>query len=164
VKKLSVALLLGATVAGTGIAAQSARGTIQGTWQVAEMRITGPTPRTISVPEPRPNLVVFTAKYYSRVEVQAENPRPVLANPATATADELRAAWGPFVGEAGTYEMTADTVTMRPFASKNPAVMGPGIFVVYQYKVDGNTLTITQQRNQSGPFPNPFTLRLVRVE
>jgi hypothetical protein len=53
---------------------------------------------------------------------------------------------------------------MRPIASKNPAVMGPGVFIAYAYKLDGDVLSLTQQRNQTGPFPNPFSLRLVRVE
>jgi hypothetical protein len=84
---------------------------------------------------------------------------------AKATADELRAAWGPFVSEAGTYEVTpGGLVTMRPIASKNPAVMGPRVFITYSYKMDGTTLSLTQQRNQDGPFANPFTLKLVRVE
>ena len=30
--------------------------------------------------------------------------------------------------------------------------------------ISGDTLSLTQQRNQNGPFPNPFTLKLVRVE
>jgi hypothetical protein len=55
-------------------------------------------------------------------------------------------------------------VTMRPVAAKNPAVMGPGVFITYSYKLDGNTLSLTQQRNQNGPFASPFTLKLVRVE
>ena len=71
--------------------------------------------------------------------------------------------WGPFVSEAGT--VTPDSfITMRPIASKNPAVMGPGVFITYSYKLDGDTLSLTQQRNQNGPFANPFTLKLVRVE
>jgi hypothetical protein len=32
------------------------------------------------------------------------------------------------------------------------------------YKLEGDKLLLTQQRNRNGPFPNPFTLRLVRVE
>ena len=156
---LSVGLL-----AGQGTAAQSAGGSIQGVWRVVEAAITGPAARTISFAE-RPNLTIITAKHYSRVEVQADGPRPVLAEVAKASADELRAVWGPFVGEAGTYEVTpGGSVTMRPIASKKPAVMGPGVFITYAYKLDGNTLSLTQQRNQNGPFPSPFTLKLVRVE
>ena len=84
---------------------------------------------------------------------------------AKASADELRAAWGPFVSEAGTYDVAAGSlITMRPIASKNPAVMGPGVFITYSYRLEGDTLSLTQQRNQNGPFPNPFTLGLTRVE
>ena len=91
------------------------------------MTITGPGARTITIPEPRPNLTIITARHYSRVEVQAEGPRPILADVTKASADELRAVWGPFVGEAGTYEVTAgNVITMRPIAAKNPAVMGAG--------------------------------------
>ena len=105
------------------------------------------------------------ARHYSRVEVQADGPRPILADVAKATADELRAVWGPFVSEAGTYEVTPGSfITMRPIASKNPAVMGPGVFITYSYKRGGDTPSLTQQRNQNGPFANPFTLKLVRVE
>jgi len=53
---------------------------------------------------------------------------------------------------------------MRPIAAKNPAVMGSGVFIVYSYTLEGDRLLLTQQRNQNGPFTNPFTLRLVRVE
>jgi len=42
--------------------------------------------------------------------------------------------------------------------------MGPGVFITYSYTLDGDTLSLTQQRNQNGPFPCPFTLKLTRVE
>jgi len=147
-----------------GTAAQSTRASVQGVWRVVEATITGPGARTISFAE-RPNLTIITTGHYSRVEVQADGPRPVLADVAKASADELRAAWGPFVSEAGTYEvMPGSLITMRPIASKNPAVMGPGVFITYSYKLDGDTLSLTQQRNQNGAFANPFTLKLARVE
>ena len=156
---LSVGLL-----ASQGTLAQSTRRPIQGVWRVVEARITGAAARTISFAE-RPNLTFITDKHYSRVEVQADAPRPILADVAKASADELRAAWGPFVAEAGTYEIASGgLITMRPIASKNPAVMGPAVFITYSYTLEGDTLSLTQQRNQSGPFTNPFTLKLVRVE
>ena len=84
---------------------------------------------------------------------------------AKASADELRAAWGPFVAEGGTYEVTnGNLLTVRPIAAKNPAVMGPGVFITYSYKLEGDTIWVTQQRNQNGPFPNPVTFKSVRVE
>src|SRR5262245_53806505 len=163
-RKLFLAALAVGLIAALESSAQTPRRSIQGVWRVVEAAITGPGARTISFAE-RPNLTIITAKYYSRVEVQADGPRPTLADVSKASADELRAVWGPFVGEAGTYEVTSGgLVTMRPMASKNPAVMGPGVFITYAYTLDGDTLTMTQQRNQNGPFANPFTLKLARVE
>jgi hypothetical protein len=146
-----------------GAAVQPKSDSLQGVWRVVEATTTGRGARTISFAG-RPNLTLITARHYSRVEVQADAPRPVLADVAKASADELRAAWGPFVSEAGTYETAAGSVTMRPIAAKNPAVMGPGVFITYAYKLEGDTLSLTQQRNQNGPFPNPFSLKLARVE
>lgn len=158
-------LAVGVTVlAGQGALPQSPRPSIQGVWRVTEATITGQGARTISLAD-RPNLTIITDKHYSRVEIQADGPRPILSDVANASADQLRAAWGPLVAEAGTYDATPDGVlTMRPIASKNPAVMGPGVFIAYTYKLDGDALSLTQQRNQNGPFTNPFSLKLVRVE
>jgi hypothetical protein len=146
------------------IISQSKSGALQGVWQTVEIAIAGPTPRTITIPEPRPYLTIITGRHYSRTEVQSDGPRPILADVAKATADELRTVWGPFVGEAGTYEVNGNTATMHPLASKNPAAMVPGAFIVYTYKMDGNTLWFVQQRNQNGPYPSPVTFKLVRVE
>ena len=155
--------LIAGLLSSQGAAAQSPPRSIQGVWRIVEA-ITGPGARTIAFTG-RPNLTIFTAKHYSRVEVQADGPRPIVTDVAKASADELRAAWGPFVSEAGTYEVTPrNVITMRPIASKNPAVMGPGVFITYSYVLDGDTLSLTQQRNQNGPFATPFTLKLVRVE
>jgi len=85
-----------------GPAAQSTSQSIQGVWRIVEATITGPGARTIPFAE-RPNLTIIAARHYSRVEVQADGPRPILADVAKATADELRAAWGPLVSEAGTH-------------------------------------------------------------
>ena len=163
-RKLLVTVLGVGLISSQGIVGQSTQASIQGVWRIVEATIPGAAPRTIAFAD-RPNLTIITAKHYSRVEVQADGPRPILKDVAKATADELRAAWGPFVSEAGTYEVTpGGLITMRPIASKNPAVMGPGVFITYAYRLDGDTLSLTQQRNQNGAFANPFTLKLVRVE
>jgi hypothetical protein len=163
-KKLLLAALAVGLIAAQGVAAQSTRTSIQGVWRIVEAKTSGPNARTMAFGE-RPNLTIFTGKHYSRVEVQADGPRPLLVDAAKATADELRTVWGPFVGEAGTYELAdGNLITMRPIASKNPAVMGPGVFITYSYTLDGNTLSLLQQRNQNGPFQYPFGLKLTRVE
>ena len=51
------------------------------------------------------------------------------------------------MGEVGTNEVTkGNVITMRPVAAKNPAVMGPGSFITYSYKLDGDTMWVTQRR------------------
>jgi hypothetical protein len=45
----------------------------------------------------------------------------MLADPAAASADELRAVWGPFVGEAGTFDLSGNVVTMQALVAKNPS-------------------------------------------
>src|SRR4029453_18373361 len=126
-------LAVGAVTSGHEFAMQPTSEPLQGVWQVVEVRVTGPTPQTITVPEPRPNLTILTAKHYSRVEIHAEGPRPMLSDVTKASADELRAAWGPFVGEAGTYEVSGNLITMRPIVAKNPAAMAPGAFTTWTY-------------------------------
>jgi hypothetical protein len=165
VKRLLFVVLIVGQLTSQGIAAQSKRESIQGVWQTVEVTVTGPGARTITIPEPRPNLTIITAKHYSRVEVQAEGPRSIPADVRRASADELRAAWGPFVGEAGTYEVTnGNLITMRPIAAKNPAAMAPGAFSTYSYKLDGNTIVVTTRENQNGSIINPVTVKAVRVE
>lgn len=156
---LGVGLLTGLDVSG-----QSQSGSIQGVWQAVEVTMSGPTPRTLTIPEPRPNLTILTARHYSRVQVESEGPRPVLTDPPKANADELRSTWGPFAAEAGTYEIAGNLITMRPVAAKNPAAMVPGAFSTWSYKLAGDTLWVTAQRNQNGPSVNPVTVKSVRVE
>jgi hypothetical protein len=163
VKELLFVILTVGLLTSQGIAAQSKRESIQGVWRTVEVTMTGPAARTIS--EIAPNLTIITAKHYTRINIDAGAPRPILADVTKASADELRAVWGPFVGEAGTYEVTTgNLITMRPIASKNPAVMGPGVFITYSYKLDGDTIWVTQQRNQHGSFANPVTIKAVRIE
>jgi hypothetical protein len=161
-KPLIVSILTVAVLASTGIAGQPKPASLQGVWRAVEVTLTGPNARTMT--NLQPNLTVVSARHYARVEVQSEGPRPIVADVAKATADELRAVWGPFVAEAGTYELTGETLTMRPIAAKNPAAMVSGAVIVYACKRDGNTITLTQQRNQNGPFANPATIKLIRVE
>jgi len=170
----SLVVLVTPTVAGQLVqprgesSSKSAQESIQGVWQPVEVRLTGPGARTITIPEPRRTLTIFTARHYSRVVDEAERPRPVLADPATATADDLRSSWGPFVAEAGTYELNelngGHSITMRPIVAKNPAAMAPGTFITCSYRLEGNTLWVVEQRNQRGPLANPVTIKLVRVE
>jgi len=163
-KRLLLVLLGLGSLTRASVEAQTGAGSIQGVWQVVEVRMPGQNPSTITIGEPRPNLTIITARHYSRVQVEAEGPRPVITNVANATADELRATWGPFVGEAGTYEIKGNVITMRPIAAKNPAAMTQGAFTTWSFKLTGDTLLVTAEANQNGPVANPVTVKAVRVE
>jgi hypothetical protein len=164
VKKSLIAILALGLLISQPLAGQSNSNSIQGVWQAVEVTFTGPGARTITIPEPRPNLTILVARHYSQIHDSAERPRPILTDVSKATADDLRAAWGPFAGEAGTYEVTGNVITMRPLVAKNAAAMAPGAFVAYSYRLEGDTLWVTQQRNQNGPIANPVTIKVVRVE
>src|SRR6516162_2308322 len=141
--KRYVLLILGAALlTSDAITGQAKPQSIQGVWQAVEVTLPGPTKQTITIPEPRPNLTVITTSHYSRVQVEAEGARPAVADATKASADELRAAWGPFYAEAGTYEVSGNLITMRPIAAKNPAAMIPGAFTTWTFKIDGSTLWV----------------------
>jgi hypothetical protein len=162
VARLFVVLFTAALLTGTDAAGKSKRESIQGVWQVVEVTMTGPEARTIR--QIQPNLTIITARHYSRIEVHAES-RPIPADLTRASADELRAVWGPFFGEAGTYDVTGgNLITLRPIVAKNPSAMAPGSFNTYSYKLDGDTLWVTARRNQNGPIANPVTVKAVRAE
>lgn len=159
---LPVLALAAVSLVGIGAATRSRPASIEGVWRTVEVRLGGPAARTVSPTEP--SMAIMTAKHYSRVESHAERPRPTVLNPAMATADELRASWGPFYAEAGTYQVSnGNVVTMHSVVSKNPAAMAAGSITTYTYRAEGDTLWLTQQRDLRGPVANPATIKLVRV-
>jgi hypothetical protein len=134
----------------------------EGVWKTVEVVVPGSTPQTF---RPVATLAIFHGKHYSRVEVHVENARPVLKDPAMASADELRAVWGPFVAEAGTFDVTDNNViTMRAIVAKNPAAMTNGATSVYTFRRDGDTLTLTQTRTPFTSNAVPVRIKLMRVE
>lgn len=155
-------ILAATAVVGVAGFVESRAPSIEGVWRIAEVTLSGPGARTIT--ELQPSLDIITAKHYSRVEIHAEGPRPNVADATKATAEELRQAWGPVVAEAGSYETHGNTVTMHPIVAKNPAAMAPGAFVTYGYRLAGDTLWLTPQRDYRGAAQNPPTIKLTRVE
>jgi hypothetical protein len=156
-----VVLAVAAGVSATSFA-QAPQATFQGVWRTLEVVVPGATARTF---KPEAALAIFHGRHYTRIEVHAEQPRPLLADQATASADQLRAAWGPFVGEAGTFELSGtNTITMQARVAKNPAAMKNGATSVYTYLREGNVLTLTQVRSHTGPIANPITVKLIRIE
>jgi hypothetical protein len=107
-------------------------------------------------------IFIFSAKHYSMMAASTE--RPEINDLSKATADEVRALYGPTVGNAGAYEISGNEVTIRPVDAKIPVVMKPGAYEVYEFKIEGNTLTLTQRRNVRGPVERGTVWTLTRVE
>ena len=164
-KALASSSVLGlALVAGISVTpfAQEPNAALQGVWRTVEVVVPGAPARTF---RPTATLAIFHGRHYSRVEEHAEQPRPFLADQASASADQLRAVWGPFVAEAGTFELSGNnTITMQASVAKNPAAMKPGAQSVFTYRREGDFLILTQLRTPAGPSPDPITIKLTRVE
>jgi Lipocalin-like domain len=108
-------------------------------------------------------LYLFTPTRYSMV--LAATDRPDIADTGKATADELRALWGPLLANAGTYEISGNLITIHPLVAKIPVVMKPGANEVYQFRIEGRTLTLKQVRNARGvTVDSAPTFKFVRVE
>lgn len=156
---LIVALVAGRSAAPFAAAPDAA---LQGVWRTIEVVVPGPAGRTF---KPDATLAIFHGRHYSRVEIHAEQPRPLLGNPATASADELRAVWGPFVAEAGTFDVSgSDVITMRATVAKNPAAMRDGASAVYTYRREGDRLMLTEVRTPAGPSAQAIMITLARIE
>ncbi len=111
----------------------------------------------------RAALYLFTPTRYSMV--LATTDRPDIADTSKATADELRAMWGPLLANAGTYEVSGNLITIHPLVAKLPVVMKPGANEVYQFRIEGKTLTLRQVRNARGvAVDSAPTFRFIRVE
>ncbi|HEX6465561.1 MAG TPA: hypothetical protein VFZ98_13960 [Vicinamibacterales bacterium] len=107
-------------------------------------------------------IFIFSAKHYSMMAASTE--RPEITDLSKATADEVRALYGPMIGNAGVYEISGNQVTIRPVVAKIPVVMKAGAYEVYEFKIEGNSLTLTQRRNVRGPVERGTVWTLTRVE
>jgi len=145
---IAAALIMLATAFSTAFAADSS---LVGAWQLDP----GQARQTA--------LYLFTPTHYSMV--LAATDRPDVADMSKATADELRAIWGPLLANAGTYEVSGDLITIHPVVAKIPVVMKPGANEVYRFRIEGKTLTLKQVRNARGvAIDSAPTFKFVRAE
>ena len=143
----------------SAILSQSQSTPLTGAWRITQRQETVPTAKTID--NPQPGLFLFTAKHYSIVQVESDKPRPALPQDLSkATAEELRAAWGSFGANSGTYEVQGGTVTIHSIVAKRTEVMARGSAgATFSFKIEGNTLTLTPVKP-----PTLAALTLTRVE
>ena len=123
---------------------------------------TSPLRGAWQVTDGRAGLYIFAGTHYSMMAAAID--RPDITDLTKASRDELIALYGPMLGNAGVYEISGNLVTIRPVVAKIPIVMKSGAYEVYEFKVEGDTLSLTQRRNVRGPVTNGATTRLMRVE
>ena len=150
-------LALGVTLVGLIIApahtrsANGAANPLEGVWRIVDQN-----------GQPGYGVYMFTSRHYSMMVASPD--RPDIVDTSQASADELRALWNPMLANAGVYEVAGNLVTIRPIVAKIPVVMKPGAYEVYAFRVEDNTLSLTQQRNVRGPVEGRAPTKLVRVE
>jgi hypothetical protein len=138
-----------------GLAGQTTE--VEGAWRVVE--VSGPGPRTLS--SPQPGLLLFSGRHYSYTFVTSEGPRPPLP-PGPTTAEALATTWNPFTANAGTFEISGETMTRRPLVAKDPGSMAPGVFNEYLFRVVADTMWVTPTRTEGGEVRAASTVRYVR--
>ena len=155
----SAALAVGIAIVLTpwGIEGQSALPGLEGAWRVTEVVSGGQ-----ALASPQPGLLLFTGRHYSYTFVTSEEPRPDLP-PGAVTAEALATVWNPFTANAGTFEVSGNTMTRRPIVAKSPAAMAPGAFNEYPFRLIADTLWSTPTRTEAGPVRSPTTVTYVRV-
>jgi hypothetical protein len=140
----------------------AAQGKLEGVWKIAEFSTAVSSASTITTTA-QPGIFIFTKKHYSIMFISSDKPRPNL--PLQNATDAQRvAAWGPFSANSGTYEIKGTTLTTHPLVAKHPAVMKPGAFVTYDFKIEGNTRLLTPKESNTVPGGTPPTYKLVRLE
>jgi Lipocalin-like domain len=77
--------------------------------------------------------------------------------------EELQSRWGQFAANAGTYEVSGDTVTQHVVVAKNPELQGKTVTRA-TIKLEGNNLWVTPVEGARGKVENPPTFKYVRVE
>jgi len=114
---------------------------LEGVWREAEIVVTGRDAATIQ--NPQPSLYIFTPSHYAMMGTFGDRPRALLKS-FDLTTEEKIAAFDSFWGNAGTYEVSGDILTIRPIVARNPSFMAGG-FDKYQFRLDGDTLWLTEK-------------------
>jgi hypothetical protein len=118
-KLLAVVLLLALPSA---CARQTPR-SIQGVWRAIEQTING---STLTGEKLGVGYIIYTANHYAVVRETGSPPRLQVDSITTASASDLRAMWGPFVAQIGTYELKGDHLIQHIVVAKMPINMTDG--------------------------------------
>jgi hypothetical protein len=95
--------------------------------------------------------------------VPGDEPRELFSGDAPVlgtlepTDAEVLTAFGSFIANSGTYEVSGSTITTRPTVAKTPNFMAGGS-LSYTYRVEGDTLWLTLNPPWDPDVEESFTL------
>lgn len=131
---------------------------LEGAWRITEASWTSPDTSWVNA-SPQPGLFLFLGRHYSTVFVQGSQPREFFSE-ETTDAERL-AAYTDFIANAGTYEASGSTLSVRPLVAKVPNAMAGESFT-YEYELGGDTLWLSLSAAWAQGGETVYTL--VRVE
>jgi len=91
------------------VTAQSGASTLEGAWTIQEVTSAKPNP---NLPKKPTGLAVFSGRHYAVSATDSARPDFAEGGTPKATADQLRATWGPVQSEAGTFTVTGNTLRL----------------------------------------------------
>lgn len=154
------ALLSGMPLPDSELRAQTPAPRITGAWRV--LQVTGDSAGKRITRPSQPGLYLFTERHYSITRVGGNAPRRDFPANLRRTADTYRDIWGPFIAQAGMYQVKGNLMTMRPYVSKNPASMRRGVFSTLRWRIVGDTLWLEPIGNNAGDIPAGTIVKLLR--
>jgi hypothetical protein len=140
---------------------RSGRNPFVGAWVITRAAVTDPAGTTVNE-DPEPGLYIFTERHFSNMLIPGGDRAPFREE---STGEERLAAYDNFIADAGTYEYTDTTLTVRNIIAKVPNVMPPYASgpVTYRWRLDGETLALTL-RGAWAPVEGQITYTLSRRE
>jgi hypothetical protein len=134
---------------------------LAGAWRVIEVtRDSAGVPRTAVFP----GLYLFTQNHYSIMRFDSDKPRRDFPANLRRTTETYIDVWGPLAAQSGKYEIRGERIFTQPHVAKNPGAMKPESFVMYSWRVDGDTLWLQAVSDHNGNLTNGTRVKLLRAE
>jgi hypothetical protein len=100
---------------------------IEGAWRVVET--TQPGVDGAYAKHYQLGVYIFTKKHYA--VLMTPGSRPDLADEKSASAQQLRAVWGPVEAHTGSYSISPGRLILSPLVAKNPRTMKMKVILTY---------------------------------
>jgi hypothetical protein len=144
-------------VATAALAQASRSANLTGVWRTVEAR--DAAGRDITDRGER-NMYIFTQHHFSIAWAEIQRPK-IRGVPNDS---QKVAMWQEFGFQAGTYEISGDTLTLRSEVAKSPQAMEPRSFQKFLMTPAGSAIWLQLVADNAGPLLHQERVRLVRAE